>query len=137
MPHRTAEVTVGTPHITSVTPDEDGLEGGARVVVEGENFAPETTLTRGDAPVTDYTVKSARRIEFVVPGQTAPGARTLSVVTHGGVDQRAFGMHATRGIVAGGKSRVRFLLEVLPVVSGPIRTIPYPDWQQTTSEHVS
>jgi hypothetical protein len=90
------EVTVGAPHITSVTPEEDGLEGGATVVVEGENFAPETTLTLGDAPVTDYTVESATRIEFVVPGQTAPGARTLSVVTRGGVDQRAFSIDAKR-----------------------------------------
>lgn len=87
-------VEVGAPTITTVTPDTARLEGGQRVTITGTNFAPESKLTLGDAEVTSYTVRSSTRIRFVVPPQRAPGRRTLTVITRGGVAQREFGVQS-------------------------------------------
>jgi sugar lactone lactonase YvrE len=83
-------VTVGAPEISSLSKDEDRLEGGAEVIVTGKNFAPESLVVLGDRVVTDAVVETATRIRLRVPPQDAPGKRTLSVLTRGGVIQREF-----------------------------------------------
>ncbi len=88
-------VEVGPPTIDAVSAGEVRLEGGEQVVVDGSNFAPESVLTFGDAVVADYEVESARRIRFVAPAVEAPGVRTLTVATRGGLGQRALEVRAS------------------------------------------
>jgi sugar lactone lactonase YvrE len=83
-------VTVGAPEILSLSRDIDRLEGGAEVVISGKNFAPESLVILGDTIVTNAVVETATRIRLIVPSQNAPGKRTLSVLTRGGVVQREF-----------------------------------------------
>ena len=81
---------VGPPRIDTVTPSSGRLEGGEEVVVEGSSFSKEAKVTLGDSEVTDFTVESSRRIRLRAPAQAAPGRRTLSVLTRGGVAQAVF-----------------------------------------------
>ncbi|MBI4749734.1 MAG: IPT/TIG domain-containing protein [Acidobacteria bacterium] len=84
-------VSVGTPEILSLSRDSDQLEGGSEVIVTGRNFAPESRVIVGDRLVSDAVVESATQVRIpVVPGQTAPGLRTLSIQTRGGIAQRSF-----------------------------------------------
>lgn len=83
-------VTIGAPEIASTTPDSSPLSGDIRVTVTGRNFAPDTLVTIGDSPAADITVESATRLSFTVPVQIAPGVRTLSIQTRGGIAQRPF-----------------------------------------------
>jgi sugar lactone lactonase YvrE len=83
-------VTFGDPQITSLSRDSDRLEGGTEVVISGKNFAPESLVVLGDRVVTEALVESATRIRLRVPAQNAPGRRTLSIQTRGGVAQREF-----------------------------------------------
>src|SRR5262249_29110222 len=78
-------VTVGAPEIISMSLGSDGLEGGSEVIVTGRNFAPESLVVLGDTVVNNPTIESATRIRFNVPAQNAPGRRTLSIQTRGGV----------------------------------------------------
>jgi sugar lactone lactonase YvrE len=84
------EVTVGSPEILNLSRNQDGLRGGAEVVVTGKNFAPESIVLLGDAVVANAIVESATQIRFFVPSQNIPGNRTLSIQTRGGVAQTAF-----------------------------------------------
>ncbi len=87
---------VGPPSIDDggVTPATGGLAGGEPVVIRGQNFSKEAVVTIGGAQVTDYRVRSSRRIELTAPAQTAPGARTLTVLTRGGAAQTLFAVQA-------------------------------------------
>ncbi|MBI4851018.1 MAG: IPT/TIG domain-containing protein [Acidobacteria bacterium] len=82
-------VTVGAPQIISMTQDSDRLQGGTEIIVTGKNFAPESDVILGDA-VVRATIDSSTRLRFTVPSQQAPGIRTLSIRTRGGVIQRPF-----------------------------------------------
>jgi trimeric autotransporter adhesin len=55
--------------------------------VRGENFTPDAKLFFGDAPVSDFTIVSRKKIRFRTPKQEAPGGRTLTVQTGEGVAQ--------------------------------------------------
>ena len=88
-------VSVGPPEIDLVTPQSDRLSGGADVVVDGANFAPESLVVLGDRIVADAVVESATRIRFRVPPQDGPGGRTLTVATRGGAAQTLFAIRAT------------------------------------------
>jgi trimeric autotransporter adhesin len=69
----------------------DRLEGGSEVIITGKNFAPESLVILGDTVITDAIIESATRIRIAqVPKQKAPGDRTLSVRTRGGVAQTKF-----------------------------------------------
>jgi sugar lactone lactonase YvrE len=92
-------VTVGEPEIfnlaersikTSAVGPAIPLEGGTEIVLNGRNFAPETLVILGDKVITDAKVESATSISFRAPSQNAPGRRTLSVQTRGGLAQREF-----------------------------------------------
>lgn len=83
-------VEIGPPSIEAVTPDRAGVTGGTAVVVRGANFGPETRVTLGDAEVEGVERVGTRELRFFVPEQRAHGARTLSVLTRGGVAQRKF-----------------------------------------------
>ena len=85
---------VGAPRIDRVTPSTGGLAGGEPVVIRGQNFSKEAVVTIGGAQVTDYRVRSSRRIELTAPPQTAPGGRTLTVLTRGGAAQTLFAVQA-------------------------------------------
>jgi sugar lactone lactonase YvrE len=87
-------VTVGAPEIISLSRDGDRLEGGAELIVTGKNFAPESLVVLGDSVVFDFTIVSATEIRLIVPPQDAPGTRTLSIQTRGGVAQREFNIRA-------------------------------------------
>ncbi|MBI4854996.1 MAG: Ig-like domain-containing protein [Acidobacteria bacterium] len=87
-------VSVGAPQINSLSQESDFLEGGSEVIVRGKNFAPESLVVLGDKVVTDVQVLSATELRFRVPSQVAPGNRTLSIQTRGGVSQRAFNFPA-------------------------------------------
>jgi sugar lactone lactonase YvrE len=91
------QVTIAPPVITSVTPAVTSLAGGEEVVVDGKNFAPESEVTVGGSVVTDFEVESATRIRLVTPGQSAPGVRTVTVATRGGLGQSALEVRA-RGL---------------------------------------
>jgi sugar lactone lactonase YvrE len=83
-------VTVGAPEIASLSLDSDSLAGGSEVIITGKNFAPESQVVLGDNQVVNFVVRSATEIQLIVPSQSAPGIRTLSVQTRGGVAQRPF-----------------------------------------------
>jgi sugar lactone lactonase YvrE len=89
-------VTVGAPEITGLSRDSDLLEGGSEVVITGKNFAPESQVVLGDRLARDFRVVSATEIRLIVPKQNAPGVRTISVLTRGGVAQREFIIKAKR-----------------------------------------
>lgn len=83
-------VTIGSPEITSTTPESTPLAGNITVTVTGRNFAPDTLVTIGDSLAMNINVESATRLSFTVPAQIAPGTRTLSIQTRGGIAQRPF-----------------------------------------------
>ncbi len=83
-------VSVGAPEITDLSQDSAPLLGNTVVTIKGKNFAPESLVVLGDSVVTSFTVISATEIRFQVPPQNAPGNRTLSILTRGGVTQHAF-----------------------------------------------
>lgn len=85
-------VTIGAPLISSMSRSVERLEGGGgEVIVTGKNFAPETLVVLGDTIIKDAIIESATRIRIpTVPPQNAPGDRTLSVRTRGGVAQAKF-----------------------------------------------
>lgn len=83
-------VTVGEPQIDSLSQDTDTLDGGSEIVVKGKNFGPESLVVVGDSIVQDAIVESATSIRLIVPSQNAPGKRTISVQTRGGVTQQEF-----------------------------------------------
>lgn len=83
-------VTVGSPQIMALSRNTDFLTGGAEVLITGKNFAPESLVILGDK-IVNAVVESATRIRILqVPSQKAPGKRTLSVLTRGGVAQSEF-----------------------------------------------
>lgn len=84
------EVTVGAPQILNLSRSSATLSGNEEVIITGKNFAPESLVILGDGVAQDFSVISATQIRFKVPTQTAPGVRTLSVQTRGGVAQQAF-----------------------------------------------
>lgn len=83
-------VTVGAPEILGLSQTSDRLEGGATVTITGRNFSPESMVFLGDSEVTRIRIESATKIQIKVPAQKAPGKRTLSVQTRGGVAQIPF-----------------------------------------------
>ncbi|MEW6730569.1 MAG: Ig-like domain-containing protein [Acidobacteriota bacterium] len=83
-------VTVGRPQILSLSQDSDGVAGGAQIIINGRNFAPESQLLLADNPIDQFVVESATRIRFTVPAQNAPGRTTLTVTTRGGIAQAPF-----------------------------------------------
>ncbi|MEW6729956.1 MAG: SMP-30/gluconolactonase/LRE family protein [Acidobacteriota bacterium] len=83
-------VSVGEPTIDNLNINADRMEGGAELIITGKNFAPESTVILGDRVVEDAIIESATRIRLRVPPQDAPGTRTLSVQTRGGVAQKPF-----------------------------------------------
>ncbi|MEW6731107.1 MAG: IPT/TIG domain-containing protein [Acidobacteriota bacterium] len=83
-------VSVGEPQILSLSRTTDNMSGGAEVVITGKNFAPESQIVLGDTLVTNATIESATSIRLRVPPQDAPGTRTISIQTRGGVAQAAF-----------------------------------------------
>jgi sugar lactone lactonase YvrE len=83
-------VTVGEPSIAQLSQDMDQIDGGSEIVIKGKNFGPETIVTLGDSLVRDAIIESATSIRLIVPPQNAPGKRTLSVQTRGGVTQQEF-----------------------------------------------
>ncbi len=80
-------VTVGSPEIKTVTPSIFRMETGADVVVTGSNFAPETQVIFGDSVIKPQVI-SATELRFQIPSQNAPGIRTVSILTRGGLAQR-------------------------------------------------
>jgi sugar lactone lactonase YvrE len=83
-------VTVGQPQIDSLSQNTDILDGGSEIVIKGKNFGPESIVVVGDSLVQDAIIESATSIRLIVPSQNAPGKRTISVQTRGGVDQQEF-----------------------------------------------
>lgn len=88
------KVSVGGPQITGLSKESDSLEGGSEIVVRGKNFAPETLVVLGETVVRDVKILSATELRFRVPSQSAPGNRTLSIQTRGGITQRVFNFPA-------------------------------------------
>ncbi|MBI4747081.1 MAG: Ig-like domain-containing protein [Acidobacteria bacterium] len=82
-------VTVGGPEITDVNRETVRAEGGEEVIVTGKNFAPESIVSLGDAPVEDLQIESATQCRFRVPRQRGYGNRTLTIQTRGGLVQRS------------------------------------------------
>lgn len=87
-------VTIGSPRIKTISRTSDRIEGGAEVVVDGQNFGLETHVLLGDRLVEDAVIESATRLRFQVPPQNAPGKRTLSIQTRGGLVQQKFEIFA-------------------------------------------
>lgn len=87
-------VSIGAPLIQSLSRTSDTLNGGSEVIINGKNFAPESVVILGDRVILDAQVLSATQIRFRVPSQNAPGNRTLSIQTRGGVAQSSFGIMA-------------------------------------------
>ncbi|MBI4852662.1 MAG: SMP-30/gluconolactonase/LRE family protein [Acidobacteria bacterium] len=83
-------VTVGEPAISNLSQNMDRIDGGSEIVVKGKNFGPESIVILGDSLVRDAIVESATSIRLIVPPQNAPGKRTLSIQTRGGVSQQEF-----------------------------------------------
>lgn len=83
-------VTLGAPVIDRLSQEADQLTGGSLITVTGRNFAPESQVILGDRVVGDAVIESATVIRLRVPPQNAPGRRTLSVRTRGGLAQQPF-----------------------------------------------
>jgi DNA-binding beta-propeller fold protein YncE len=82
-------ISVGAPEILNLSQKSDRLEGGTTITITGRNFAPESQVLLGEK-IISATVESATRISFIVPLLDAPGKRTLSVRTRGGLAQTDF-----------------------------------------------
>lgn len=80
-------VDVGPPEIASASPDVIRLEGGEEIVIRGRNFPPETRVALGDAEVAGVQVVNSTEIRVNTPLQQSAGARSLTVLTRGGVAQ--------------------------------------------------
>lgn len=83
-------VTIGEPQIDGLSQDMDIIDGGAEITIRGKNFGPETIVVVGDSLVRNAIVDNATTIRLIVPPQNAPGKRTISVQTRGGVTQQEF-----------------------------------------------
>lgn len=83
-------VTFGAPEISQLSIQSDSLSGGSELIVQGRNFAPESLVILGDRVVENFTVQSATSIRLITPAQSVPGNLTLSIITRGGITQRAF-----------------------------------------------
>ncbi|MEW6730832.1 MAG: Ig-like domain-containing protein [Acidobacteriota bacterium] len=81
-------VTVGGPEVMEVVPNTLPLNREVEVIVKGKNFAPESVVTFGDRIVENAKILSATEIRFQITAQNAPGVRTLTVLTRGGIAQR-------------------------------------------------
>lgn len=83
-------VTFGAPEISELSIQSDSLSGGSELIIQGRNFAPEALVILGNRVLENFTVQSATRIRLITPAQSVPGNLTLSVITRGGITQRAF-----------------------------------------------
>jgi sugar lactone lactonase YvrE len=88
-PQSIKTVSVGAPEILNLNQKTDRLEGGTAITITGRNFAPESQVLLGEQ-IINAKVESATRISFFVPELDAPGKRTLSVRTRGGLAQTEF-----------------------------------------------
>src|SRR2546426_629191 len=74
------------PEITSVSSETVSLEGGTRLIVKGNNFAPDSVVVMGDSVIN--AVVGPRAISFTVPQQKRVGRSTLTIITNNGLAQR-------------------------------------------------
>ncbi|MDA2933392.1 IPT/TIG domain-containing protein [Acidobacteria bacterium AH-259-D05] len=80
------EISLGTPEITSVTPQTISGRGGAGVTIRGRNFAPGSLVVVVGVLITDLRIQDTQTISFTAP--TLPSGRsTLTVQNRGGIDQ--------------------------------------------------
>jgi hypothetical protein len=73
---------VGTPTVTSVSPNNGPVAGGTAVTITGTNFATGATVTFGGAAATNVVVVSSTSITATTPAGTA-GAVTVTVTNIG------------------------------------------------------
>ncbi|MBX5481600.1 MAG: IPT/TIG domain-containing protein [Myxococcaceae bacterium] len=83
----------GPPQIIGLVPTEGPLEGGTSVFITGDDFVDGATVRFGDAPATEVTVTSARRISAKAPAGATPGPVDVTVTNPDGASatlERAF-----------------------------------------------
>ena len=73
---------IGTPTVTSVSPNNGPTAGGTSVTITGTNFATGATVTFGSAAATNVVVVSSTSITATTPAGTA-GAVTVTVTNLG------------------------------------------------------
>jgi hypothetical protein len=65
--------------VTSLTPPNGPLQGGNRVVIEGENFAPDSRVFFAEAEASNCLSLTTRRLSCQVPAGTAAGPTAVRV----------------------------------------------------------
>ncbi|MDA2935191.1 IPT/TIG domain-containing protein, partial [Acidobacteria bacterium AH-259-D05] len=80
------QVAYGVPQITSITPDQVSNKGGAVIIIEGKNFAPDSLVVVAGLVIVDLQIQDTQTISFVSP--TLPSGRTtVTVQNRGGLGQ--------------------------------------------------
>ena len=75
---------IGTPTVTSVSPNNGTTAGGTAVTITGTNFATGATVTFGGTAATNVVVVSSTSITATTPAHAA-GAVTVAVTNTGGL----------------------------------------------------
>ncbi len=116
---------IGTPTVTSVSPNNGPTGGGTAVTITGTNFATGATVTFGSAAATNVAVVSSTSITATTPAGSA-GAVTVTVTNPGGLaGSLANGFTYTTQVAIG------FVQVAAATPQSPVATVPvtYPGAQ--------
>jgi IPT/TIG domain/FG-GAP-like repeat len=72
------------PQVNSVSPLEGSHGGGMLVILTGEHFTEEATVSVGDTVASQVTFLDSRRLEVMVPRSSSVGPADVTVSTPGG-----------------------------------------------------
>ena len=81
-----SEVVYGAPQITSISPEEIDIGGGAQVTITGRNFAPETVVIVSGDVIGDLEIPDTQTLTFTTP-ELPSGRGTVTVQNRGGLTQ--------------------------------------------------
>lgn len=75
---------IAAPSVSSLTPNNGALSGGATVVVEGSGFVEQNTAVYFDGTLITPTSVTQTTVSFIVPSQSSAGVSSVSISTPGG-----------------------------------------------------
>src|SRR5205823_3649911 len=85
----TKQIRFGQPQIAGVGPDRVRNQGGTRITIRGQNFAPETQVVIAGVVVPGISIPNTETIAFVAPVLPS-GRTTVTVQNRGGLAQQSF-----------------------------------------------
>lgn len=75
------------PQIRGISPSTVRIEGGEKIIIEGENFTEDLVIVLGDRVVSKFKFINSSKLSFRAPRQNAPGQRTLTLISSQGIAQ--------------------------------------------------